>query len=165
MPKPQPPAQCTESIAEVLKRATDQVEPLFVPLPTHVDDRGWSLMNLFQGVMSAGGQANYSTVYPGVVKAWHRHQKQTDLWLVTHGHVKVGIYDEQADRLWSIVTGQRRPGVVVIPPPLWHGLATVGDEPASMLYYVTCQYDPSNPDEQRRDFDSVPDMHWGVEHR
>ena len=137
-------------------------EPVFVPLTPFADDRGWSYMNLFNGAMSSQGQVNFSLQYPGVVKAWHRHDKQTDFWACLMGHLKVGVHRESDGASWMIVIGERRPGVVVIPPPLWHGAACVGPTSAGLLYYVTQTYDPAKPDEHRRPWDSVPGFPWAA---
>lgn len=139
-------------------------EPVFVPASHFADDRGWSLMNLLQGVLSPQGQINYSTMYPGVIKAWHRHQHQTDFWIGLHGHLKAGIYRESDAKTWLTTLGEKRPGVLIIPPPLWHGVATIGHEPAGLLYYVTHGYDPKAPDEERRAYDSVSGFPWAVRH-
>jgi dTDP-4-dehydrorhamnose 3,5-epimerase len=117
-----------------------------------------------QGVLGPEGQINFSTMFPGVIKAWHRHRLQTDFWLCLHGHLKVGVYREDDDRAWQLVVGEKRPGVLIIPPPLWHGATTVGPESAGLLYYVTHAYNPDSPDEQRRACDSVPGFTWHVEH-
>ncbi len=153
------------SVAEGFERAKASGEPLFVPAGVHVDDRGWSLMNQLQGVMGPTGQINFSVQNPGVIKAWHRHALQTDFWICLTGHIKAGVFRERDDRRWSLVIGEKRPGVLVIPPTLWHGAATVGPSPAGLLYYVTHPYNAANPDEERRAFDSVPSFNWGVEHR
>lgn len=145
--------------------AREKNEPIFSPVSFFTDDRGWSLMNQFQNVLTQSGQINYSVMYPNVIKAWHRHAKQTDLWLCLHGHLKVGVYNEQSNTAWVCVIGEKRPGVMVIPPPLWHGAATVGPEPAGLLYYVTHQYDPDAPDEDRRDYDSVPGFPWETQNK
>ena len=150
------------SDAHDLARA--ELEPVFVPVTPYTDDRGWSLMNLLGGVMSGQGQINFSVQYPGVIKAWHRHDKQTDFWCCMTGHLKVGIHRELDDRFWMLVTGEKRPGVLIIPPPLWHGAACVGPTPAGLLYYVTNQYDPANPDEHRRPHDSVEGFPWHTRH-
>jgi dTDP-4-dehydrorhamnose 3,5-epimerase len=144
--------------------ARENREPAFVPQSFFTDDRGWSLMNQLQGVMSPEGQVNFSVQYPGVVKAWHRHHKQTDFWLCLTGHIKAGVHREEDGRSWCLVTGEKRPGILIIPPPLWHGAATVGDSQAGLLYYVTHAYDARNPDEDRRAFDGVPGFPWGVRH-
>lgn len=151
--------------ADALALTEEQGEPLFVPCETYCDDRGWSLMNLFAGAMSDQGQVNFSVQYPGVIKAWHRHQRQTDFWCCLYGHLKVGVYREEDETAWSIVIGEKRMGVLLIPPPLWHGATTVGPQPAGLLYYVTQRFDPARPDEDRRAFDSVPGFAWGVANR
>jgi len=153
-----------ETALEGRELATREGEPVFVPAAHFVDDRGYSLMNQLQGVLSAEGQVNFSTQHPGVVKAWHRHRTQTDFWMCLHGHLKVGVFDEESGRAWLIVTGERAPGTVIIPPPLWHGAATVGSAPAGLLYYVTHAYDASAPDEERRAHDSVEGFPWEVRH-
>lgn len=159
------PSRFDGPVAEAFRKATSDRTPLFVPTVHYADDRGWSLMNQLQGVMSGDGQVNFSVQYPGVVKAWHRHTKQTDFWMCLVGHIKVGVLDQDSGRAWSIVIGEKRPGVVIIPPPLWHGAATVGNEQAGLLYYVTHAYDPANPDEERTPPDAFSGFPWHVEHR
>jgi dTDP-4-dehydrorhamnose 3,5-epimerase len=153
------------SIAEAFADAKASNEPRFLAQPLYADDRGYSLMNQLQGVMTPEGQVNYSVQYPGVIKAWHRHSKQTDFWIALRGHIKVGVHDADKDIAWATVIGEHRPGVVIIPPPLWHGAATVGHEPAGLFYFVTHAYDPANPDEERRAYDALPGFPWQVQFR
>jgi len=152
-------------LAAAHEKAKASREPIFVPAPVFADDRGWSLMNQFHNVLTAEGQINYSVMYPQVIKAWHRHQLQTDFWMCVRGHLKVGIHDDESGRTWAIVIGERKTGVLIIPPPLWHGAATVADEHAGLFYYVTHAYNAAAPDEDRRAFDSVAGFPWGVQHR
>ena len=162
-PKGIPPFHGT--IADAFEEARRAIEPRFVPQTLHADDRGYSLMNQLQGVMTPEGQVNYSVQYPGVVKAWHRHAKQTDFWICLRGAIKVGVHDQDKGLAWMTVIGEHRPGVVVIPPPLWHGAATVGHEPAGLLYYVTHAYNPAEPDEDRRPADEPAGFPWQVQFR
>lgn len=122
-------------------------------------------MNQMQGVMNEQGQVNYSVMYPNVVKAWHRHHKQTDFWLCIHGSLKAGVYHEATGERWVCIMGEKRPGTLIIPPPLWHGGATVGPDQCGLLYYVTHAYNPNEPDEDRREFDSVEGFPWTVENK
>jgi dTDP-4-dehydrorhamnose 3,5-epimerase len=80
------------------------------------------------------------------------------------GHLKAGIYREDDGRMWMTVMGEQRPGVLIVPPGLWHGAAAVGPTSAGLLYYVTERYDPQQPDEQRRPHDSVPGFPWETRH-
>lgn len=121
-------------------------------------------MNQFQGVLSPEGQINYSVMYPDVIKAWHRHAKQTDFWICLTGCLKVGIHRQEDDSAWLTVIGEKKPGVLIIPPPLWHGAATVGQGNAGLLYYVTHAYDANSPDEERRAYDEPADFPWGTRH-
>ena len=155
----------TASLKESFELAQSSNIPQFVPTSHFTDDRGWSLMNQMQGVMSDQGQVNFSVQYPGVIKAWHRHSLQTDFWMGLWGHLKVGVYDQETQTAWSIVIGEKRPGTVIIPPPLWHGAATVGNIPAGLLYYVTHSYNPAQPDEERTTPDAFPGFPWQVEHK
>lgn len=152
-------------IADAFEIATSQRKPVFVPTSHFTDDRGWSLMNQLQGVMQPTGQVNFSVQYPGVVKAWHRHHLQTDFWIGLVGHLKVGVYDQDTKSAWSTVIGEKRPGTVIIPPPLWHGAATVGPTQAGLLYYVTHSYNPQAPDEERTGPGAFLGFPWEVEHK
>lgn len=160
----QPLRTASADFASAHEQAKQANEPVFVPLTHYADDRGWSLMNLLQGVLRPEGQVNYSAMYPNVIKAWHRHQKQTDFWLCLNGHLKAGVYRESDGKAWLATLGEKRPGILIIPPTLWHGAATIGSETAGLLYYVTHAYDPKAPDEERRAYDSVAGFPWGVRH-
>ncbi len=162
--QPLPIKPFADGIAKAHAQAIAAREPLFVPASIFADDRGWSIMNQFQGVLGPQGQINYSVMYPGVIKAWHRHQLQTDFWMCVQGSLKVGIHREEDGASWLGIIGEKRPGVIIIPPPLWHGGATVGHEPAGLLYYVTHAFNAQQPDEARRAHDSVPGFPWGVRH-
>jgi dTDP-4-dehydrorhamnose 3,5-epimerase len=151
-------------VDECFRDAKAQAEPRFVPASIYADDRGWSLMNQLQNVLRPEGQINYSVQYPGIVKAWHRHHKQTDFWLCLKGNMKVGVYCEEREVAWVCIVGERRSGVVIIPPGLWHGATAVGSSEAGLLYYVDYAYDPANPDEDRRPWDSVASFPWDVRH-
>ena len=151
--------------SEAHARAVADQEPILVPVAPFADDRGWSLMNMLTGALRDTGQVNFSMQYPGVVKAWHRHRKQTDFWICVGGHLKAGVYRESDGAAWSAVIGLMRPAALIIPPGLWHGAATVGPESAALLYYVTNAYDARHPDEERRPWDSVDGFPWHNENR
>ncbi len=162
---PQPIPSFRGSLTDAFDEAKSADEPRFVPATLFADDRGWSYMNQFLNILDSEGQINFSTMYPGVIKAWHRHHLQTDFWMVLTGHLKVGVHDADTGESWITITGEKRPGTVVIPPPLWHGAATVGPTDAGLLYYVTHQYDPQQPDEERQPYDAVADFPWAVQHK
>ena len=100
------------------------------------------------------GQVYFTTTYPGVVKAWHWHKKQTDLFYVIKGMVKIALYDEHKDSptygtVNELYLGEHCPGVVRIPPGVQHGWMCVSDTEAYIINVVSEMYDYSDPDEYR----------------
>jgi len=99
-------------------------------------------------------QINYSVLYPGIVKAWHRHKYQDDYFCVIKGNAQVGIVQDdtplpglvQAEKFYM---GEHNPSILHIPAGEWHGLTVVGTEPAGLLYLVTNEYNTAKPDEER----------------
>jgi dTDP-4-dehydrorhamnose 3,5-epimerase len=61
--------------------------PRTVAVRTFADDRGYSYFP--EVPLTSEGQLNWSMMYPGVVKAFHYHQKQWDHWIGLVGMMKV----------------------------------------------------------------------------
>ena len=55
-------------LQEATLRAVEEVAPVFVPSNLFVDDRGWSIMNQMQGVLTKDGQVNFSLQFPNVIR-------------------------------------------------------------------------------------------------
>ncbi len=133
-------------------------------LARHLDDRGYVMEILrdddeqFLGF----GQVYVSACFPGVIKAWHCHEHQTDNFCVIRGNAKVGLYDDRPDsptngEAQAIVAGELNPLLIQIPPLVWHGFMPVGGEMAVVVNVPTRHYDRESPDELRRDL-SDPDI-------
>lgn len=144
----------TTTLPSAIVQAHSDLEPVFYPTPVYQDDRGWSMMNLLRASYFPdpldSWQINYSVTHPGVIKAWHRHNTQTDYWMVLNGDLKVAVTDEK--KMWTFVIGEHNPGILIIPPTLWHGCYNHTPTPVGLLYLVTKEYDASEPDESRCDF-------------
>jgi dTDP-4-dehydrorhamnose 3,5-epimerase len=100
------------------------------------------------------GQVYFTTTYPGIVKAWHYHSKQTDHFYVVRGLVKIGLYDSREDSpthgvVNEVYLGEHCPGLVRIPPGVQHGWMCVSDIEAIIINMVTEPYDYKAPDEFR----------------
>lgn len=100
------------------------------------------------------GQVYVTTAYPGVVKAWHRHRRQTDFLAVISGMAKIGLYDGRSDsptygQTMEIYAGIYNPILVKIPPGVWHGFKCISDEECIVVNVPTELYDRSKPDEER----------------
>jgi dTDP-4-dehydrorhamnose 3,5-epimerase len=96
-------------------------------------------------------QANLSYSYPGIVRAWHKHERgQIDYFLVVKGAMKICAYDEESKRMVEIIGSEHKPSIIRIPGKYWHGTKTISDIPSVTIYFVTRLYDYKNPDELRR---------------
>jgi dTDP-4-dehydrorhamnose 3,5-epimerase len=95
-------------------------------------------------------QANLSFTYPGIVRAWHRHNRgQVDYFLVLKGASKICAYDEKTQKLVEIVAGGVRPMLIRMPGQYLHGFKAIADEPSLMVYFVNRLYNYADPDEER----------------
>lgn len=130
-----------------------QVKPLRV-MP---DERGW-LMEILRAddreLFTRFGQVYVSATYPGVVKAWHYHQRQTDNFACVAGMIKLVLVDTREDSPTRNVVneffiGDRNPMLVQVPNLVYHGWKCVSPEPSLVVNVPDEPYNRADPDEQR----------------
>lgn len=102
------------------------------------------------------GQVYITTAYPGVVKAWHRHKKQTDHFTVLKGMAKFVLYDgrEGSKTLGEInefYLGEHNPILIQIPAGIYHGFTAVSENEVLAMNVPTECYNHDVPDEERVD--------------
>jgi dTDP-4-dehydrorhamnose 3,5-epimerase len=116
------------------------------------DDRARRACDVFgftgDGSVEMAGDINITWAYPNRVVAWHRHRKQTDHWFVIKGNLKVGLMDAAKNVKWVYLSDNNR-RVLSIPPGVWHGYMSLGEDETILMYYITSKYDEKNPDEER----------------
>lgn len=102
-------------------------------------------------------QANRSVSYPGMIRAWHRHERgQKDYFLILNGALKICAYDGDeksptAHQLTELILSGDKPQLARIPGHYWHGTKAVDNTtPTILIYFVTHLYDYKSPDEMRR---------------
>ena len=96
-------------------------------------------------------QANMSYSYPGMVRAWHKHERgQVDYFLVLKGAAKICAYDEETRRLVEVISSSQKPALIRMPGIYLHGFKSIANEPTLIIYFVNRLYDYKNPDEIRR---------------
>ncbi|MDQ6782591.1 MAG: dTDP-4-dehydrorhamnose 3,5-epimerase family protein [Actinomycetota bacterium] len=96
-------------------------------------------------------QVHVTTTYPGRVRAWGLHQASTDRLFVVRGLVSIVVHDGRAD---SPTVGasnefrcsERNPGLLVIPPNLFHGWKNIGVDEAFIINMPSNQYTYDQPD-------------------
>jgi dTDP-4-dehydrorhamnose 3,5-epimerase len=126
------------------------------PLKVIADERGW-LMEMMRNddpFYRQFGQVYLSVVYPGTVKGWHYHRKQTDHFVFVKGMAKVVLYDRRdgsatKGEINEFFMGERNPILLVIPPLVLHGMKGIGTEPAYLVNTPSERYVYAEPDEFR----------------
>ncbi|MBA7702086.1 hypothetical protein ES703_110840 [subsurface metagenome] len=122
------------------------------------DERGRLMEVLRQddSLFAKFGQIYMTTTYPGVVKAWHKHEKQTDNVVCVQGMIKLALYDPREGssthkEINEFYLGIHSPLLIQIPPGIYHGWMCVSEEEAIIVNIPTEVYNYENPDEQRLD--------------
>ena len=142
-------------------------------LVTHSDDRGYfrEILRDDDHLLTRFGQSSFSKTYPGIIKAFHWHEHQDDLWYVADGMARVVLYDRRPDSPTRGVTqvifaGEDNPVLIFIPIGVAHGFQVLGSKPVVLFYHVTKSYDPKAPDELRIPFDD-PEIgfDWAIKNR
>jgi dTDP-4-dehydrorhamnose 3,5-epimerase len=96
---------------------------------------------------------------PGRIRAWGLHQTVTDRLFVVCGLVSVVVFDgrEQSPTLGIVNEfrlSERLPGLLIIPPNLYHGWHNLGTDEAFILNMPSRLYDHESPDALDLPYDS-----------
>lgn len=120
------------------------------------DERG-RLMEIMRGdddFFEKFGQVYMTTAYPGVVKGWHYHKKQSDNMAVVKGMMKIVLYDSRKEsatfgEINDVIAGIHNPVLVHIPPFVYHGFKCISEDEAIVVNAPTELYNYQEPDEFR----------------
>ncbi|MBI2588508.1 dTDP-4-dehydrorhamnose 3,5-epimerase family protein [Candidatus Berkelbacteria bacterium] len=113
-------------------------------------------------------QINYSEALPGVVKAWHLHFNQEDIWYIApYQNVLVGLYDLRKNSSTREVSmrlslGGGKSQLLYIPRGVAHGYANLSNQPISIFYLVNQKFNPESPDEYRLPWDILGKDFWEI---
>ena len=96
-------------------------------------------------------QVHITTTMAGRIRAWGLHQASTDRLFVVRGLVSIVVYDGREDSptcgsLNEYRVSERNPGLLVIPPNLYHGWKNIGIDEAYIINMPSSQYEHDGPD-------------------
>lgn len=114
------------------------------------------------------GEIYFSTVYPGVVKAWHLHHRMTLNYAVPIGGIKLVLYDDRTDsgtrgELMELFLGEGNYALVTIPPLVWNGFKGVGTKMALVANCATLPHDPAEIERADPESPRIP-YNWTLKH-
>ncbi len=145
------------------------------PYPVWPDDRGYFLevarvgQGFTQHFPQETTQVSAALSYPGTIKAFHFHRRQTDCWVPVEGMLQVALVDLRPRSVTfgirnTLYVGALRRWQLLIPPGIGHGYKVIGTAPALLIYLTDCFYDPQ--DEGRIPHDD-PKIHydWEIQHK
>lgn len=125
------------------------------------DDRGFfsEMYKLSAGWFNKIKQISYTESYPGIIKAFHAHKKQNDIWFCARGMLQVALVDMRKGPNYfvndTIFMGEDEPKILFIPKGVFHGYKVLGNKKASLIYLTDEEYNPEDPDEIRASWDTL----------
>jgi dTDP-4-dehydrorhamnose 3,5-epimerase len=142
-----------------------------IPLKRIPDERG-TVMHMLRSTdphFTRFGEIYFSTVYPGVVKGWHRHCEMTLNYACVFGRVKLVLYDDRPasstkGELDEIFLGPDNYSLVIIPPGIWNGFKGMSEPQAIVANCATHPHDPARSERLDPFQNSIP-YDWGVKHQ
>jgi dTDP-4-dehydrorhamnose 3,5-epimerase len=121
-----------------------------IPLRRIPDERGtvYHMLKRTDPYFREFGEIYFSSVYPGVVKGWHRHREMTLFYACVFGRVKVVCYDDREGsptrgNLVEVFLGEDNYALVVIPPEVWNGFKGMSAPYAIVANCATHPHDPA----------------------
>lgn len=142
-------------------------------LVTHSDDRGYfrEIIRDDDDLLERFGQSSVTVTYPGVIKAFHWHAQQEDIWYVVSGMAQVVLYDRRPTsktrgETQVLYAGDENPIVIRIPIGVAHGYRVLGPKPVTLVYTTTKSYTVADPDEFRIPHDDLEiGFDWSTKNR
>ena len=104
-------------------------------------------------------QVHITTTLSGRMRAWGLHQASTDRLFVVSGLVSIVVYDGRLEsptfqNVNEFRLSERNPGLLVIPPNLYHGWKNIGIDEAIIINMPTALYNYDCPDARDIPYDS-----------
>lgn len=135
------------------------------------DERG-TILHMLKATdphFTAFGEIYFSSVYPGVIKGWHRHRDMTLNYACVFGRVKVALYDDREGSptrgaLMEVFLGPDSHSLVIIPPEVWNGFKGMSEPMAIVANCCTHPHDPSRSSRLDPLQNPIP-YDWGVKHQ
>ncbi len=143
---------------------------LIHPLKQIADERGrvMHMLRCDEPHFEAFGEIYFSTVYPGVIKGWHRHKRMSLNYVVIVGAIKLVLYDNREKsptkgEIQEIFLGSRDYALVRIPPLVWNGFKGIGIGEAIVANCSTIPHEPGEI-ERKDPFENDIPYDWALKH-
>ncbi len=135
---------------------------LIKQLAVSADARGYfvEIMSRDEEIFAGFGDMHMTAAYPGVVKAWHKHEQKSENVVCVQGMAKLVLFDPREDspsrgEVMQVFLGENKLLLVRIPPGVYHGYKCIGEREAVLLVVSDRVHDRNSPDVKRLPPDST----------
>ena len=130
-------------------------------LRTIPDERGkiYHMLRCDDEIFTEFGEIYFSQIYPGVVKAWHYHEKMILNYSVIEGMIKLVLFDDRKGsktqgNTMEIFMGEENRILVQVPKQVWNGFKGIG---VGKAIVANCASIPHDPEEiKRKPYNELP---------
>ena len=142
-----------------------------VPLRRIPDERGtvYHMLKRTDPHFLEFGEIYFTTVYPGIIKGWHRHREMTLNYACIFGRIKLVLYDDRDSsntrgELVELFLGPDNYALVQIPPGVWNGFKGMNAPYAIVANCCTHPHDPVRSERIDPMNNHIP-YDWAVRHQ
>ena len=107
------------------------------------------------------GEIYFSLTNPGIIKGWYQHKKNTSNFAVIKGILKLVIFDDRSfsnssKRIKEIILSEDNYSLITIPPLIWYGFKSIGNDVAILANCTDFPHDQSESNRIDVDDSSIP---------
>ena len=130
-----------------------------------IDTPGGSVMHAMKESSigySGFGEAYFSQVDKGAVKAWKRHKKMTLNLIVPVGEVRFVLFDDReilSTQFQEIIISKNNYCRLTVPPMIWMGFQGLSDGDSMLLNIADIEHDPNEVD--RKEIEKI-NYNWSI---
>ena len=130
-----------------------------------IDTPGGSVMHAMKESSigySGFGEAYFSQVDKGAVKAWKRHKKMTLNLMVPLGEVRFVLFDDReilSAQFQEIIISKNNYCRLTVPPMIWMGFQGLSDGDSMLLNIADIEHDPNEVD--RKEIEKI-NYNWSI---
>ena len=97
------------------------------------------------------GEAYFSFIESGAVKAWKKHRKMTLNLIVPLGRVEFAMFDDDFVACKSFILSPENYSRLTIPPNIWVGFKGLFNDTSMLLNIADIEHDPNEVERLEKD--------------
>jgi dTDP-4-dehydrorhamnose 3,5-epimerase len=131
------------------------IKDVFITKLDVIDTPGGNVMHAMKesdAGYSGFGEAYFSQVGKGEIKAWKRHKKMTLNLVVPVGEIKFVLFDDRVvsnTQFQEVIISKDKYCRLTVPPMIWMGFKGLSDGDSMLLNIANIEHDPYEVDKKR----------------